>query len=297
MANKNGRFHQGTPSVEVETASSSLAKTRPKKIKISNSRHGLNSKSTEHYALSKPSITDLRSNLNSCQSHGLKKNPHAGHSENKQDEDSMSDSEIDLKCSYPKLTATIKTVSRHTIESKWCVLSPSYIENISMLLKNIQLPVVVSFKSGEKSIIASAILKKICHSIVKKISSGILFPQRTGKKREDDFDFMKLSKRNRYLEDQLTPALHANDLLHSALDKEIEYLRIERQRLSNLESNSKKEIEHRNQRFRKLHPTLRAECANSIYDIKEDIGLEPVTYRSSRSINKNVKLLHYVCSN
>jgi hypothetical protein len=133
---------------------------------------------------------------------------------------------------------------------------------------------VVRYNDERKRAQSSTALQMISRRLVSKISKGLPFPQGTRNHREDDFDFEKILDHNRTLEAQLTPALHANELLEAQLSKEIALLESEQENLANLEANAKSETALRNQAARKLHALLQPEDGTfAIEGLMDDVGL------------------------
>ncbi|TVY49607.1 hypothetical protein LOCC1_G000375 [Lachnellula occidentalis] len=160
---------------------------------------------------------------------------------------------------YQHLAKVTRKVPRHTIEAKWTPLPANCIELISQLLSNVQKPVIARLKEEQKRSQASTILHLVNRKLVTKLSRGLPFPQGTQPQREDDFDFEKILDHNRALEAQLTPALHANELLEDELSKETTWLESEKAILAELEANAKAASVTRKQAERTLHPLLRSE--------------------------------------
>ena len=120
---------------------------------------------------------------------------------------------------------------------------------------------------------ASTALQMVIRRLVSKISKGLPFPGIHGSQ-EDNFDFEKILDRNRAFEAQLTPALHANELLEVELKKEAALLESEQAILARLETNAKTESALRKQAGLKLHPLLQSEnSANEVPAMTDRIGL------------------------
>lgn len=189
---------------------------------------------------------------------------------------------------YQHLAAVTRNISRQTIEAKWDQLPSNCIELISQLLQDIQRPVVVRLPDERKRTQASTALQMVSRKLISKITKGLPFPQGTRSHREDDFDFEKILDHNRLLETQLTPALHANELLEAELSKEITRLEAEQANLAELEANARTEGILRNQTGRKLHSLLQLDDA--LLDLEEfrgDIGLDASAAPCSLSLNVN----------
>jgi hypothetical protein len=130
--------------------------------------------------------------------------------------------------------------------------------------------------------------------LVRKISKGLPFPQGTRNHREDDFDFEKILDHNRALEAQLTPALHANELLEARVKKELALLESDRETLITLEANAKTESALRSEAARKLHSLLQPQDGIlEIEGLKDDVGLSIV--QIPRPLDLSVRILIF-CS-
>lgn len=160
---------------------------------------------------------------------------------------------------YQHLSKVTRNVPHHAIEEKWTPLPADCIELISQLLSDVQKPVIARFKKEQNGSQASSILQRTTHRLANKLSRGLPFPQGTRPQREDDFNFEKILDHNRALEAQLTPAIHANELLEDELSKEETWLESEKAILAELEANAKSAAVSRKDAKRKLHPQLRSE--------------------------------------
>jgi len=158
--------------------------------------------------------------------------------------------------SYQHLAPVTRRVSHQAIVAKWEPLPEGAVASISQFLHDIQRPVVVRVKDDRRRTQASTALQMVSRRLVGKISKGLPFPPETRTRVEDDFNFEKIINHNRALETQLTPALHANNILEAELNKEISLLESEQAALVELETNSKTETSIRKQAGRKLHPLL-----------------------------------------
>jgi hypothetical protein len=191
---------------------------------------------------------------------------------------------------YQHLQPVTRRVSRQTIEAKWEPLPSGCVERISQILQDLQRPVIVHCNNGRKKTQSSTALQIISRRLVSKISKGLPFPQGTRSHREDDFDFEKILDHNRALEGQLTPALHANELLEAQVGKERALLESERENLANLESNSKTEAALRSEAARRLHPLLQPQDRTvEVEALKDDIGLS--IGQIPRPLDFNVSLI------
>jgi hypothetical protein len=187
------------------------------------------------------------------------------------DEDTPEGDEVPL---YQHLQAVTRKVSRHVIDAKWEPLPSGCVERISQFLQDLQRPVVIRYNDEEKKTQSSTALQMISRRLVSKVSKGLPFPHGTRNHREDDFDFEKILDHNRALEAQLTPALHANELLEAQVSKELACLESEKETLATLEANAKTEAGLRSEAARRLHSLLQPQ--DGIMDIeglKDDVGL------------------------
>jgi hypothetical protein len=195
---------------------------------------------------------------------------------------------------YQHLQAVTRRVSRQTIESQWEPLPSNCVERISQLLYDLQRPVVVRYNDERKKMQSSTALQMISRRLVSKISKGLPFPQGTRNHREDDFDFEKILDHTRALESQLTPALHANELLEAQVSKEMALLESERERLGMLEANAKTEAALRSEAARRLHSLLQPQRGTKeIEGLKDDIGLS--IDQGDRPLDIKVSLVTFRC--
>lgn len=208
-----------------------------------------------------------------------------------QDRDTLEPEEAPM---YQHLQAVTRRVSRQTIETKWEPLPSGCIESISQLLQDLQRPVVVRYNDERKKMQSSTALQMISRRLVGKISKGLPFPQGTRSHREDDFDFEKILDHNRALEAQLTPALHANELLEAQVSKELALLESERERLATLEANAKTEAALRSEAARRLHSLLQPhESTMESEGWKDDMGLSIA--QIPRPLDLNVRISIFCC--
>lgn len=174
---------------------------------------------------------------------------------------------------YQHLTAVTRRVSRQTIDAKWEPLPAGCIELISQFLQDLQRPVIVRLINERKRVQAGAALQMISRRVISKITKGLPFPAARSS-REDDFIFEKILDHNRALEAQLTPSLHANELLEAELRKENLLLNSEQSALAELEINARTEAAMRKQAGRKLHVLFQAEDPIITGDsLKDLVGL------------------------
>ena len=212
----------------------------------------------------------------------------------KSTQESQETSQTEKPLTYQHLAEVTHRVSRQVIEAKWEPLPPSCIERVSNLLEDIQRPVVVRLGDERKRTQASTALQMVSRRLVSKISKGLPFPQSTGARREDDFDFEKILDRSRDLDAQLTLALHANDLLESELGKENAHLEAEEDALSQLETNAKIEASRRKEAGRKLHTLLQSEdSVRAEEGLEDEAGLGADTHDAQLSLVSLVATLLY----
>jgi len=192
---------------------------------------------------------------------------------------------------YQHLQAVTHRISRQTIDAKWEPLPSNCVEQISQLLQDLQRPVVVRYNDERKKTQSTTALQMISRRLVSKVSKGLPFPQGTRNHREDDFDFEKILDYNRALEAQLTPALHANELLETQVSKELELLESEKERLAILEANAKTTAASRSEAARRLHWLLQpSQGILEVEEIKDDVGLS--TVQLLRPLDLSVSLLN-----
>jgi CENP-Q, a CENPA-CAD centromere complex subunit len=188
-----------------------------------------------------------------------------------QDQDTPEGDEVPL---YQHLQAVTRKVSLHIIDAKWEPLPSGCVERISQFLQDLQRPVVIRYNDERKKTQSSTALQMISRRLVSKVSKGLPFPQGTRNHREDDFDFEKILDHNRALEAQLTPALHANELLEAQVSKELACLEFEQETLVRLEANAKTEAGLRSEAARRLHSLLQPQDGiMDIEELKDDVGL------------------------
>jgi CENP-Q, a CENPA-CAD centromere complex subunit len=220
--------------------------------------------------------------IESVKRHRIEKPP-------KQDRESPESEEAPM---YQHLQAVTRNVSRQTIETKWEPLPSGCVERISQLLQDLQRPVIVRYNDERKKMQSSTALQMISRRLVSKISKGLPFPQGTRNHREDDFDFEKILDHNRALEAQLTPALHANELLEAQVNKELALLESEQERLAMLEANAKIEAALRSEAVRRLHSLLQPqEGVMEIEGLNDDMGLSVA--QVPRPVDLNVSILTF----
>lgn len=201
------------------------------------------------------------------------------------DQQESQTSQTEKAPAYQHLAEVIHRVSRQIIEDKWDPLPQSCIERVSSLLEDIQRPVVVRVGDERRRTQASTALQMVSRRLVSKISKGLPFPQSSGPRRDDDFDFEKILDRSRDLEAQLTQALHANALLESELQKETAHLEAEEEALSQLETNAKTEASRRRETRRKLHSLLQTEDPSATDDgLGDDTGLAVEAHHAPLSL-------------
>ena len=134
---------------------------------------------------------------------------------------------------------------------------------------------VVRHTDEHRRIQASTALEMVSRRLVSKLSKGLPFPQGTRNHREDDFDFEKILDHNRALESQLTPTLHASEILEAEIHKETALLESEQAALAELDANAKFEASKRKEAGRKLHSLLQTDDSTVEEEgLKSQIGLD-----------------------
>jgi len=218
---------------------------------------------------------------------------HAPHAKRRRIDETAADQEVEKQrkekpLKYQHLATLTRNISTHTIEAKWEPLTSRSIEYISDLLIDVQRPVLARLKEEQKRAQASSSMKMASHKLLRMITKGLPFPPSTRPQREDDFDFEKIIDHIRTLESQLTPTLHANELLEDELRKETDWLESDKATLAKLEANAKAAASSRKQAERKLHPVLQSE--GSVVD-EEDSSF---TQRSGVPVSgvSHFKVLH-----
>ncbi|TVY81886.1 Regulator of drug sensitivity [Lachnellula suecica] len=176
-----------------------------------------------------------------------------------QNDEERQSQQQDKQPKYQHIAAVTKNIAQNTIAAKWAPVTDNCVELIQQLLLDVQRPVVARLKEEHKRAQATTVVQMASRKLVRKISKGVPFPQSTRPQREDDFDFEKVLDHTRALEAQLTPALHANELLEDELSKEMTWLESEKTTLAELEANAKAAAASRKQAERKLHPLLQSE--------------------------------------
>jgi len=181
---------------------------------------------------------------------------------------------VDKPPSYQFLAVKTHRVSRQTIDTKWDPLPAPAVDRITQLFTDIQRPTLLRINDERKKEQASTAMRQIIKNITSKISRGLPFPQGARNHREDDFDFEKILDHNRALESQLTPILHANELLEAELEKEKALLDSEQTYLEELETNAKDQASKWKQESRKVHSLLRSEEKIKEDDLVYSIGID-----------------------
>lgn len=192
--------------------------------------------------------------------------------------------QVDQIPTYQHLEPVTRHVSHRTITTKWEHLEPNSIEHISKLLHDLQRPVIVRLTDERKKNEASTALQMVSDKIVHKISKGLPFPIHPA----DDFDFEKVIDQIRVLGAQLTPALHANQLLEAELRKETMLLKSEEAALKELEDNAKSAKSQRKEASRNFHPLLRLDGISDESYTTNDIGLR--ADRNKLPLNLDVRI-------
>ena len=297
-ANQKARGRRSGTVIEVETATSSFSRSKPKKSQepatTATSTRNPASKLAKGQSKSKNSLQASKSNTSeTSQPERTQKkverplkdavNPRQrtevhGEKHRRAEKPSVPEEEEDISehedlLVYQRLVAVTRRISRQTINSKWEPLPPGCVERIAQLLQDTQRPVVQHLNSERKRTQASTALQMVSRKLVSKISKGLPFPKETHHHQEDDFDFEKILDHTRRLESILTPTLHANMLLESNLATETALLEQEKKNLKWLETNAKTEATLRRDAARKLHTLLRPDSSMA------NDELDPATLR------------------
>lgn len=187
---------------------------------------------------------------------------------------------------YPYLKETTRRVSRRTIETKWEALPPNCVDRISALLDALQNPIIARLKEDRKKTQVSVTLKNVSRRLLKKMAMGLPFPPATNRNREDDFNFEKILDHNRALESQLTPAIHANELLEAELRKEMARLESDQQNLADLETNAKNEATFRSENVRNIHSLLQMDTLSEACDLQLGLDDKEVHHSLDTSVRR-----------
>lgn len=170
-------------------------------------------------------------------------------------------SDVEEALPYQTLTQVTHKVSRQAIGTRWGPLNPGCVASIIQLMDDIQKPAIAHIQHDQKKLQASQGLQMLTRKILKKVSRGP-FPPSTRIYLEDDFNFEKILDHNRSLAAQLTPVLHANELLEAELKKETALLELDQGDLEDLESNAK------------AHSALRKKAAKNVHSLLEETSVE-----------------------
>jgi HD superfamily phosphohydrolase len=204
-------------------------------------------------------------------------------------------SEVPERTPFAHLEPTVRRVSRLNIETKWEPLPPGCVSQVSILLSELQKPIIARLKEDRKKTHVSVALKSVSRKLLKKLSMGLPFPPAINRTREDDFDFEKILDNSRALESQLTTTIHANKLLEAELRKEMARLESDQQNLADLEANAKRESTLRKEQARSLHSLLQADILSKAGDYHLDVGLEEK--KVSQSLDASVRFSRLILGN
>lgn len=153
---------------------------------------------------------------------------------------------------FPHLRPETRNVPKSTIASKWKAAPIPAQQAARNLLVNAKRAVMLDRHGNKRRTEAEINLASVLRNLEKKLPR-VPFPPRTG---ESHFDLDKVMEHNRALENDLTPAIHAVELLEAAVEQERDRLHEDGQRLAKLEEDARKE-ETFQRRAIKMHPLLK----------------------------------------
>ncbi|KAK7607823.1 CENP-Q, a CENPA-CAD centromere complex subunit-domain-containing protein [Phyllosticta paracitricarpa] len=153
---------------------------------------------------------------------------------------------------FPHLKAQTRNIPKSTIASKWKAASIPAQQAARNLLVTAKRAVMLDRHDNKRRTEAEIKLASVLRNLEKKLPR-VPFPPRT---RESQFDLDKVMEHNRTLENDLTPATHAVELLEAAVEEERDRLHEDRQLLARLEEDRRKEDSFQ-RRTIKMHPLLK----------------------------------------
>ncbi|KAK7533966.1 CENP-Q, a CENPA-CAD centromere complex subunit-domain-containing protein [Phyllosticta citribraziliensis] len=179
---------------------------------------------------------------------------HANHDRNHSaDESTMSARSLSKpRVKFPHLKPQTRNVPKSTIASKWKAAPIPAQQAARNLLVNAKRAVMLDRHDNKRRTEAEINLASVLRNLEKKLPR-VPFPPRTG---ESHFDLDKVMEHNRALENDLTPAIHAVELLEAAVEEERDRLHEDGQRLAKLEEDARKEENFQRRAF-KMHPLLK----------------------------------------
>ncbi|KAK8248212.1 CENP-Q, a CENPA-CAD centromere complex subunit-domain-containing protein [Phyllosticta capitalensis] len=168
---------------------------------------------------------------------------------------------------FPFLKAQTRNIPKSTIASKWRAAPIPAQQAARQILVNAKRGVTLDRHDNKRRIEAEVNLASLLRNLEKKLPR-VPLPPRTG---ESQFDLDKVVEHNRGLENDLTPALHAVELLEAAVREERERLQQDRRLLSGLEQDFRSQ-ENFQKRTVKIHPLLKEQHTGAT-DGPRDINL------------------------
>jgi kinetochore protein Fta7 len=175
------------------------------------------------------------------------------------------------------LRARTRHISQHTITTRWTTLPPPAQGPAKQLFRDIKRATVLQHARGDEKRRVEA--EMALSAVVRKLEGAVgqmVFPAlpAAGTKAEGLVDLGRWITRNRTLEAELNPAMHAKEVLLQEIEREEEALRREKALLKRLEDNARSEERAWKKREGKTHPLLAAaEIAKG--DDAESINLLP----------------------
>ncbi|KAL8365557.1 hypothetical protein RB595_004398 [Gaeumannomyces hyphopodioides] len=195
---------------------------------------------------------------------------------------------------YQYIQEQMQLVPRSKIAAKWGPLDAASIDAVRAMLLDAQRPVLYHLRDTQRrQEAASSILSAVCGRIQRKLGRGLPFPPPTfaaggagrgasasaGQLRsghEMELDYERAVDAAQALEDQLSPSLHAVELLKAEVEKEERLLEKDYRVLRQLETNARDEAREWKKNLRTSHvlaPDVqgRESPATGLFD--EDRGL------------------------
>ncbi|KAF6237885.1 hypothetical protein HO173_004086 [Letharia columbiana] len=130
------------------------------------------------------------------------------------------------------MKSRVKHVSQNIIRSKWTVLDGDAQAKVEELLRSTELPVLASYSSEQRKIVAQIALRSINGTLCKCLPR-MPFPPKT---KEIHFDYDTLVKDNRDLQQSLATSVKSNLSLVNEVEKQKLALSSERHELEGLGS-------------------------------------------------------------
>lgn len=129
------------------------------------------------------------------------------------------------------LKPRVKHVSQDIIRSKWTILDGDAQAEIEELLRSVELPVLANYSSEQGKIRAQAALRSITGTLCKRLPR-MPFPPKV---KEISFDYERLVKDNRNLQQSLATSVAARVSLINEIEKQKFALSVARQEFETLE--------------------------------------------------------------